>query len=77
MLQQISTPELELRVVVHGHDVDLDGWYTEGGNQACPVLFGAPPGKRRYLVVDLGARYERADDLRDGDEVRYRYPDRV
>jgi hypothetical protein len=74
MLRQISTPELELRVVVHGHDIDLDGWYTEHGNQACPVLFGAVPEQRRYLVVDLAARYERAEDLREDFEVRRLYP---
>ena len=76
MLRQISRPDLDLRVVVHGHDVDLDGWYTEGGNQACPVLFGAPPRNRRYIVVDLGARYEKAEDLREGHEVRRLYPER-
>ena len=74
MLEQISTPELPLAVVVHGHDVDLDGWYTEGGNQACPVLFGALPTMRRYLVVDLARRYASASDLRDGVELRFLYP---
>ncbi|KIG17099.1 hypothetical protein DB30_03696 [Enhygromyxa salina] len=77
LLGQLSRPQLQLRVVVHGHDVDLDGWYTEHGNQACPVLFGAPPAKRRYLVVDLGARYDQAQDLRDGAEVRHLYPELV
>jgi hypothetical protein len=77
MLKQISRPGLDLRVVVHGHDVDLDGWYTAHGNQACPVLFGAPPSKRRYLVIDLAARYERAEALREGTEVRYLYPELV
>ena len=75
MLAQIASPQLPLSVVVHGHDVDLDGWYTEGGNQACPVLFGARPAQRRYLVVDLGGRYGHADDLRVGYEVRRLYPD--
>ncbi len=75
LLQKISRPGLELRVVVHGHDVDLDGWYTEHGNQACPVLFGAAPAQRRYLVVELGARYARAEDLRAGVEVRRLYPE--
>jgi len=69
MLAQIATPELPLAIVVHGHDVDLGGWYTEGGNQACPVLFGAPPSNRRYLLIDLAARYEHTDDLREGVEV--------
>lgn len=75
LLRQISTAELELRVVVHGHDVDLDGWYTEHGNQACPILFGAEPARRRYLWVDLGRRYARAEDLREGVEVLHLYPE--
>lgn len=75
LLRQLSTPELDLQVVVHGHDVDLDGWYTEFGNQACPVLFGAAPAQRSYVLVDLAARYERAEDLREGLEVLRLYPD--
>ncbi|MCA9684205.1 MAG: metallophosphoesterase [Myxococcales bacterium] len=75
LLQQISRPGLELRVVVHGHDVDTDGWYAEHGNQVCPVLFGAPPNRRRYLLLDLGAHYRRAEDLREGIEVLRLYPD--
>ena len=77
MLRQVSRPGLDLRVVVHGHDIDLEGWYTEHGNQACPVLFGVPPDRRRYLVVDLGARYERAEDLREGYEALHLYPELV
>lgn len=73
MLRQVSRPGLELRVVVHGHDMDPAGWYVEHGNQACPVLFGAPAPERRYLVVDLARRYERAEDLRLGHEVRRVY----
>jgi len=75
LLRQLSSPGLELRVVVHGHDVDLSGWYVEHGNQACPVLFGAPPAQRRYLVVDLGRSYHRAEDLREGVEVLRLYPE--
>jgi predicted phosphodiesterase len=75
LLRQLSSPELELRVVVHGHDVDLSGWYVEHGNQACPVLFGAVPAQRRYLVVELGHRYQRAEDLREGIEVLRLYPE--
>ncbi|HVI01717.1 MAG TPA: metallophosphoesterase [Enhygromyxa sp.] len=75
LLRQLSSPALELRVVVHGHDVDLSGWYVEHGNQACPVLFGAPPAQRRYLLVDLGRRYHRAEDLREGVEVLRLYPE--
>lgn len=75
LLRQLSSPALDLRVVVHGHDVDLSGFYVEHGNQACPVLFGAAPAQRRYLVVELGRRYERAEDLRPGVEVRRLYPE--
>src|SRR5690606_6925215 len=75
LLRQLSSPGLELNVVVHGHDVDLGGWYVEHGNQACPVLFGAAPRQRRYLLVDLGRRYQRAEDLREGVEVLRLYPE--
>lgn len=75
LLRQLSSPELELRVVVHGHDVDLGGWYVEHGNQACPVLFGAVPALRRYLLIDLGRRYARAEELREGVEVLRLYPE--
>jgi hypothetical protein len=75
LLRQLSSPALDLRVVVHGHDVDLSGWYVEHGNQACPVLFGAAPAHRRYLVVELGRRYERAEELRPGVEVLRLYPE--
>lgn len=75
LLEQLSGPTLSLRVLVHGHDVDVAGWYTEHGNQACPVLFGAPPAERRYLLVDLSARYACAEALREGVEVLRLYPD--
>lgn len=58
-----------VRMVIHGHDRDPAGWFTEGGNQGCPVLFGAPRGAKRFLRLDLAARYERVEDLRDGVEI--------
>lgn len=75
LLRQLSSPQLSLTIVVHGHDVDLSGWYVEHGNQACPVLFGAAPAHRRYLLVDLGRRYLRAEELREGVEVLRLYPE--
>lgn len=63
----------DLRVVVHGHDRDERGYFHEGETQLCPVLFGAPREEKRYLEVDLGARYKRASDLRDGHEIRRLY----
>lgn len=68
--------EPPLRLVVHGHDRDELGYFTDGENQACPVIFGALREHKRYLLLDLGARYESVHDLREGIEVRRLYPDR-
>jgi hypothetical protein len=57
-------------MVVHGHDRDESGYFVEGGNQVCPVIFGAPRRQERYLLLDLGAGYRGPDDLREGLEVR-------
>lgn len=70
MLAQVSTRELDLRVVVHGHDRSEDGFFYEGNNQVCPCIFGAPREAKRYVRLDLSARYTRAEDLRDGFEIR-------
>jgi hypothetical protein len=59
--------------VAHGHDRDEAGSFTEGGNQVCPVLFGAPRGNKRYLRLDLAAAYRRVEELREGEEVRRLY----
>lgn len=70
MLAQVSASSgLDLRVVVHGHDKSEDGFFYEGGNQVCPVLFGALRETKRYVLLDLAARYERAEDIRDGVEL--------
>jgi len=64
MLLRLSVETgLSLRVVVHGHDRDEHGWFSEGGNQLQPVIFGAPREQKRYLVVDLAGRYETAAAL--------------
>jgi hypothetical protein len=64
MLERLSVETgLRLRVVVHGHDRDQQGWYVEGGNQLQPVLFGAPDENKRYLWVDLAEPVNGADDL--------------
>ena len=62
-----------LHVVVHGHDRDESGWFVEGDNQVQPVIFGAPDANKRYLELDLAARYEAPASLRDGAEVRRLY----
>ncbi len=61
-------------MVIHGHDRDVGGYFTEGGNQACPVLFGAPRSAKRYLRLDLGASYQGVEGLREGLEIRRLYP---
>ncbi len=65
----------ELHLLVHGHDRDEAGWFAEGGNQLCPVLFGAPRENKRYLEIDLGKHYHHLDQLRDGVELRRLYVD--
>jgi hypothetical protein len=63
----------DLRVVIHGHDRDEAGFFYEGATQLCPVIFGAPREAKRCVVLDLGARYEDAQALRDGAEIRRLY----
>jgi predicted phosphodiesterase len=59
-----------LAVLVHGHDRHEHGFFVEGGNQLCPVIFGAYAHEKRYLLLDLAATYARPEDLRDGHEMR-------
>jgi hypothetical protein len=70
MLANVSKAAgIELRVVVHGHDRDDRGFFREGTAQLCPVIFGASRDKKRYVRVDLSARYENADALREDIEI--------
>lgn len=64
----------DLRVVVHGHDRDQEGFFYEGETQLCPVIFGAPRQNKRYVLADLAARYDTAQALRDGHELLRLYP---
>jgi predicted phosphodiesterase len=70
LLQRLSGPGRELTFVVHGHDRDESGWFIEGDNQACPVIFGAPRANKRLLCLDLAARYRSVHELRDGVEIQ-------
>lgn len=60
---------LTLGVVLHGHDRDEKGFFIEGEHQVCPVIFGAPRGKKRYVRLDLASRYDRAASLREDTEI--------
>jgi hypothetical protein len=68
--EQLGFP---LTLAIHGHDRDESGLYVEGGNQVCPVLFGAPRDSKRYLVLDLAAHYQSASDLVGGAEIQTLY----
>jgi hypothetical protein len=71
MLAQVSASTgLSLGVVIHGHDRDDRGFFVEGRHQLCPVIFGAPRANKRYVRLDLGARYASVEDVRDGHEIR-------
>jgi hypothetical protein len=59
-----------LTFVVHGHDRAEEGWFVEGDNQLCPVIFGALREKKSYLLLDLEARYPGVSALAEGVEIR-------
>ncbi len=62
------------RVLVYGHDV-VSGHETIGSEQLIlGTSFGLPDEEKRYLSIDLGARYESAADLKDGSEILPLYP---
>jgi hypothetical protein len=73
LLATVSAAGTEVRMVIHGHDRSEDGWFVEGGNQLCPCIFGAPREKKRYVRLDLAARYASVDALRDGHEISKLY----
>jgi hypothetical protein len=73
LLAAVSKAGVEARFVIHGHDRDEAGFFFEGENQLCPVLFGAPREAKRYVLLDLAARYPGASALLDGREIRRLY----
>ncbi len=76
MLVQLSrSVGFDLHLLIHGHDRDLDGWFVENGNQLCPVIFGALRGSKRYLELNLSARYRDPEDIREDRELLRLYPE--
>ena len=63
------------RVVLHGHDAAREGYFTEGTNQLCPCIFGAPDHQKRYTLLDLQDRYDTAEQLLQKGAVRHLYPE--
>lgn len=74
LLATISRDATHVGFVVQGHDRDENGWFVHNGNQACPVIFGAPRANKRYLRLDLAATYANAGDLRMEHEILRLYP---
>ncbi|WP_372371071.1 metallophosphoesterase [Candidatus Uabimicrobium sp. HlEnr_7] len=54
---------LSINVVIHGHDRSLDGWFVEGNNQLCPVIFGAEKQNKSYVFVDLSEKFTEVSQL--------------
>ncbi len=73
-LQTVSDFGVEQRFVIHGHDRDEEGFFTDGPYDACPVIFGAPRANKRYIVLNLEHSYQSTADLRLDEEVRHLYP---
>jgi len=69
LLARLSQEGTALTMVLHGHDKDEAGWFVEGGNQGCPVIFGAPRDARRCVVLNLAAQYPNVAALREGIEI--------
>ncbi len=59
----------DLNLVLHGHDRNPEGWYAEGHNQLCAVLFGATRENKRYVELDLARLYRDVRDIREGVEL--------
>jgi hypothetical protein len=74
LLATVSATAVPVSLVIHGHDRDEAGYFIASGARVlCPVLFGAPRAAKRYVQLDLAARYASAADLRDGVEIRRLY----
>jgi hypothetical protein len=69
LLSVVSAAGTPIVMVLHGHDRAEEGWFVEGGNQGCPVLFGALRENKRVVLLDLETTYASIADLREGHEI--------
>jgi hypothetical protein len=61
--------------VAYGHDVVREGYEKIGAEQICvSTSYGLHDRDKVYLRLDLGARYQSVDDLREGHEILRLYP---
>ena len=68
-------PEYPLKWLIHGHDKDEQGWFTEGERQLCIVSsFGAKKQHKRYLLLNLATHYDALSDLTAPQRLKYLYP---
>jgi hypothetical protein len=78
LLARLSEPGCELRVLVHGHDREEEGFYASG--DAALLLctsFGARRAKKAYLWLDRAQHYASVAALREGVELRRLWPEAV
>jgi hypothetical protein len=78
LLARLSEPGCELRVLVHGHDREEEGFYASG--DAALLLctsFGARRARKTYLWLDRAQRYPSVAALRDGIELRRLWPEAI
>jgi len=73
LMETVSRSAVPVRVLVHGHEREPDGWYSEHDAHLCPVIFGAPDSNKRCLIVPANASVMDAKQLlRDGMLCRFR-----
>ena len=68
-LETVSDLGVEQRFVIHGHDRDETGFFTDGDWALCPVIFGAARQNKRYVRLDLSASYTSAQALTQGHQI--------
>jgi hypothetical protein len=74
-LSALGGPEMDLGMVVFGHEITADGYERIGDEQLLlSTSFGIPDSHKFYLSVDLGSRYRSTKDLRVGHELLRLYP---
>lgn len=60
--------------LIHGHESTPEGWFSEGHDHLCPVIFGAHRFEKRYLLLDLSRRYPDLSALPEGTMLRLHGP---
>ncbi len=56
-------------MLIHGHESDTGGIFSEGPDHLCPVIFGAFQHEKRYLLLRLDQPYDAVSALREGEQI--------